>query len=68
MILKDLIKNSVFNEIKGDINVDISDICYDSRNVKKNSIFVCLCGSNFDGHDYINDALNNGAVAVVVQK
>lgn len=68
MILKNLVKDSIFEEIKGDINVDISDICYDSRNVKKNSIFICLCGSNFDGHDYINDALNNGAVAVVVQK
>ncbi len=68
MILKNLLKDSIFTEIKGDINIDISDICYDSRNVKKNSLFVCLCGSNFDGHDYIDDALKRGAIAVVVQK
>lgn len=47
---------------------DVSDIQYDSRKVKKNSVFVAIKGFKTDGHKFIMDSINNGAVAVVVEE
>src|SRR5579872_3322605 len=38
----------------------------DSREVKEGGVFVALRGAEKDGHDFINDAINNGASGVVV--
>lgn len=40
----------------------------DSRKVKKGQVFVAIKGHTVDGHDYINDAINNGASMIVAQK
>ncbi len=50
----------------GDINV--SEIVTDSKKVIKNCIFVCICGSLYDGHDYIKDAIDAGAAVIVAEK
>lgn len=68
MNLKNLLKNVDYKLISGSENIEIADISYDSRNVKKGNVFVCLTGSNVDGHNYIEKALQNGAVAIVVSK
>lgn len=47
---------------------DVSNIQYDSRKVQKNSVFVAVKGFKTDGHKFISDAINNGAVAVVVEE
>ena len=44
----------------------ITGICTDSRLVEPGQLFFCLQGENFDGHDFIRQAINSGAVAVVV--
>lgn len=46
---------------------DVADIVYDSRKVQKNSVFVAIKGYKTDGHKFLQDAINNGAVAVVVE-
>lgn len=46
---------------------DISGIVYNSSNVKKNSLFVAIKGTKVDGHRFILDAINKGAVAVVLE-
>jgi UDP-N-acetylmuramoyl-L-alanyl-D-glutamate--2,6-diaminopimelate ligase len=46
---------------------DVADIVYDSRKVQKNSIFVAIKGYKTDGHKFLQDAINKGAVAVVVE-
>ncbi|MBI4711886.1 MAG: UDP-N-acetylmuramoyl-L-alanyl-D-glutamate--2,6-diaminopimelate ligase [Planctomycetes bacterium] len=48
-------------------NIDIGGISYDSRQVKKDDIFVAISGNKTDGHKYIADALHRGAVALVTQ-
>lgn len=68
MNLNNIVKNLKFKSMIGNSNIEISDIIYDSRKVVKNSIFVCLSGANFDGHDFINQAVNNGAVVIVSEK
>ena len=52
-------------EFSGNEDVEISDIAYDSRQVKQGSLFVAISGYQVDGHKYISDAVENGAVAVV---
>lgn len=47
------------------LNAEISGIAYDSRKVMEDNIFVAIRGENFDGHDFINDAIRKGAAAVV---
>lgn len=44
----------------------VTSVSIDTRNIKKNSIFVAIKGKNFDGHNYINDAIKKGAKAIVV--
>lgn len=51
----------------GDLNLEISAIAYDSRQVKEGSLFVAIEGYKVDGHQYIEAAMNKGAVAVVIQ-
>ena len=54
--------------LKGNDEIEISDIAYDSRRVIDGSLFICIVGNNVDGHDYIDNAINNGAKAIVVSK
>lgn len=66
MKIKDILMNEF--EITGDIEKSISGITYDSRKVKSGDVFVAIKGDNFDGHDFIEDAVKKGAVAVVYEK
>jgi len=40
----------------------------DSRKIQPKQLFIALTGPNFDGHDYVNAAANQGAVAAIVSK
>lgn len=68
MKLNNILKNIDYEIIKGNIDININDICYDSRKVSEDSLFVCLVGSSSDGHDYIDMAISKGASAIVVEK
>ena len=46
----------------------INDIKINSKEVQKNDLFVCITGVTADRHDYVNEAIKNGAVAVVASK
>jgi len=46
---------------------DVSGIYYDSRKVIKNSVFVAIKGYKTDGHYFILEAINKGAIAVVLE-
>jgi UDP-N-acetylmuramoyl-L-alanyl-D-glutamate--2,6-diaminopimelate ligase len=47
---------------------EVMSLEFDSRKVKPGSVFIAIDGEKFDGHDFIDDAKNNGAVAVVTRK
>lgn len=66
MKLADLVKKIDFSLVQGNLNVEISDIFYDSRKCIDNSVFVCLKGYEADGHKFINSAVDKGTVAIVV--
>ena len=46
--------------------VDIEGVTTDTRDMKPGEIFFAIKGENFDGHDYVEQALEAGVVAVVM--
>lgn len=64
----ELIKDMKVLNISGDSSIDITGIDYDSRRIGKGNLFVCIDGMTTDGHNYVKQALDNGAAALVVQK
>ena len=68
MKLNDLLKNISYTLLKGNLDTEISDIKYDSRKVTENDIYVALVGYNNDGHNYIKDAIKNGANTIIISK
>jgi UDP-N-acetylmuramoyl-tripeptide--D-alanyl-D-alanine ligase len=53
---------------RSDLNVEINSIATDTRKPMEKALFVPLVGANFDGHAFMKDALNQGAVAAIWQK
>lgn len=49
-------------------NADFSGVSIDSRSLQKNDLFIAIKGPNFDGHNFINAAVDAGAAAVVVSQ
>lgn len=68
MNLEKLMQGTEYTLLSGSLNVDIGSVCYDSREVKDGSLFVCLTGFRSDGHDYIDAAIRNGAKAILVER
>ena len=64
-ILKDIIYGVDLDSIKGDTNLTITSIEFDSREVKEGSLFVAIKGEKVDGHSFIDKAVENGATAVI---
>ena len=64
MKISDVIEN-IECVVKGNENIDIKGIAYDSRKVKEGYLFVAIKGFETDGHKYIDAAIKNGAVAIL---
>ncbi len=47
---------------------ELSGITTDTRKIGKGNVFVALLGERFDGHDYLRDAVRDGASALVVSR
>lgn len=50
------------------VDATFESVSTDTRAIKPGALFVALVGANFDGHNFINDAIANGATGVVVSK
>lgn len=68
MRLEKLLARVNYLEVTGNTDISITDVIYDSRKVTKGCVFVCLVGSNTDGHAYAQSAIDAGAAAVVISK
>ncbi len=49
-------------------NDEVSSVVSDSRKIKSGCVFVCIEGIHCDGHSFVQEALDEGAVAVIVKK
>jgi len=68
MELTALVNGISISQLIGEVQrQDVTGIFYDSRKVVKGSIFVAIKGFNSDGHKFILDAINKGALAVILE-
>jgi len=67
MKLGQIIKGLSPCELRGDPNLEIAGLAYDSRQVKPGDLFVAIRGHHSDGHDFVGRAVEKGAVAVAVE-
>ncbi|UJL47850.1 UDP-N-acetylmuramoyl-L-alanyl-D-glutamate--2,6-diaminopimelate ligase [Virgibacillus sp. NKC19-16] len=69
MKLTEMLSSIPFYETASFIEeIDIHDIEIDSRKVKPGSLFVCINGFTVDGHNYVKQAIDNGAVVIITEK
>jgi UDP-N-acetylmuramoyl-L-alanyl-D-glutamate--2,6-diaminopimelate ligase len=55
-------------DVVGRAQAEVRDLAYDTRAVEPGSLFFCVPGARFDGHDFAAEALTAGAVALVVER
>ena len=65
MKLSDLVRKIKYLEIKHGADFEIREVTNNSQKVGENYIFVAVKGSIFDGHKYIDEAIEKGAKAVI---
>jgi len=65
--LSDILNGLAFTELQGSADMEISAIVFDSRKVVPGCLFVAVRGTLSDGHDYIEQAMAQGAAAVICQ-
>ncbi len=65
IILKDLLYKVAIEIVKGSTDIAIGKIDFDSRKIAENDVFVAIRGTISDGHEFIEKAINNGAVVIV---
>lgn len=65
--LQDILYKVRLQSVTGSTLLDIKNICIDSRNVSAGDVFVAIRGEKTDGHNYIDKAIEQGALAIVCE-
>jgi len=65
--LSDIIDGLAFTGLQGSADVEITAVVFDSRKVVPGSLFVAIHGTVSDGHAFIDQAISDGAVAVICE-
>ena len=66
--LEALIRALAPSEVFGRRQVEILDLAYDARGVTPGAAFFCVPGERADGHDFAHEAVEQGAVTLVVER
>ena len=64
-ILKNILYKVAIEAVKGSTEFNVNKIQFDSRKIQENDVFVSIRGSLSNGHDFIETAINLGAIAIV---
>ncbi len=65
--LRDIIYSVPLIQVVGSTAIDVSEICFDSRKIKPHVLFVAIKGNTLDGHQFINQAITEGAKAILCE-
>ncbi|RMG19703.1 MAG: UDP-N-acetylmuramoyl-L-alanyl-D-glutamate--2,6-diaminopimelate ligase [Bacteroidetes bacterium] len=68
VLLKDIIADISVEEIRGELDKEISDIQFDSRKIREGQLFVAQKGTQTDGHQFVDMAIANGAAAIMCEQ
>ncbi|MGE5306801.1 MAG: UDP-N-acetylmuramoyl-L-alanyl-D-glutamate--2,6-diaminopimelate ligase [Alphaproteobacteria bacterium] len=66
MLLREFLALQEVEETQGDLDRRVNGLTYDSRQVREGMVFFAIPGETFDGHDFVAEAVNRGASAVVI--
>lgn len=64
-MLKDILYKVNIRSVNGSTDIEIKDLQSDSRKVSPGTCFIAIKGTLTDGHHYIDNAISNGAVAII---
>ena len=67
-LLRDILYRVPLVDTLGSTNVAISKVCFDSRKVSQQSLFVAVKGTQVDGHEFIAKAIQEGAQAIICEE
>ncbi|QAA81600.1 UDP-N-acetylmuramoyl-L-alanyl-D-glutamate--2,6-diaminopimelate ligase [Aequorivita sp. H23M31] len=67
IFLKDILYKVTLEKVVGSTSVAIHDIHFDSRKISLNDVFVAVKGTISDGHEFINRATDQGALAIICE-
>ncbi|MBX6379754.1 MAG: UDP-N-acetylmuramoyl-L-alanyl-D-glutamate--2,6-diaminopimelate ligase [Thermoflavifilum aggregans] len=67
VLLRDILTDVPLVRLSGTADVPVDEITADSRQVKPGTLFFAIRGLHADGHQFISQAVDNGAVAVVCE-
>ncbi|PWI30867.1 UDP-N-acetylmuramoyl-L-alanyl-D-glutamate--2,6-diaminopimelate ligase [Flavobacteriaceae bacterium LYZ1037] len=68
MTLKDILYKVNLNAVVGSTSVSVKNINFDSRSISINDVFVAIKGTVSNGHEFIDTAINQGAVGIICEK
>ncbi len=68
MLLSDILYKISLQTVSGKTDIEIDSIEFDSRKVEKGYLFVAIPGTQVDGHDYIEKAIEKGAAAILCER
>ena len=68
MKLTQLLEKLEYELIQGTLEKEITGVVYDSRKVTEGCLFLCICGANFDGHQFATQVAEKGAAVLVVSR
>jgi len=68
MKLSELVENIHVRHVAGTLETEVSGVHHDSRSVRPGGVFCALKGAGRDGHEFIQAAIENGAVAVLSER
>ncbi|VAW10537.1 UDP-N-acetylmuramoylalanyl-D-glutamate--2,6-diaminopimelate ligase [hydrothermal vent metagenome] len=67
-LLKDILYGVGLTTVNGPTDVMVNAVCFDSRKVKKNDVFIAIHGTITDGRQYIEKAIDLGAKAIICEE
>ena len=66
--LSTILESNLWQTFASDLDLSVFGIATDTRRLKEREIFIALVGENFDGHDFVPQAIAQGAIAVIVNR
>ena len=68
MVLSDWLEGLDYELLQGSLEVQVSDVSYDSRKAKEGDVFVCMTGTRVDSHLFIPQVEEAGVRVIVIER
>lgn len=65
---RELLKDLKYEVVSGSIDLNVSELVYNTKKIRKECMFVCIKGATFDSHDVAGEAAKSGASVIVAER